>query len=35
MQDYNFACGCVWVRYLVCDIKELTQTEGVWEQGAE
>jgi hypothetical protein len=35
MQDYNFVCGSVWVWYLVSDIKGGTQTEGVWEQGAE
>jgi hypothetical protein len=26
LQNYNFACGSVWV---------WTQTEGVWEQGVE
>jgi hypothetical protein len=31
----NFACGPVWVRNLVFDIKGGTQTKGVWEQGAE
>jgi hypothetical protein len=35
IQDDNFACGSVWVRNLVSDIKGGTQTEGVWEQGAE
>jgi hypothetical protein len=33
IQYYNFACGSVWVRNLDSDIKEGTQTEGVWEQG--
>jgi hypothetical protein len=28
-------CGSAWVRNLVSDIKGGTQTEGVWEQGAE
>jgi hypothetical protein len=35
IQDYNFACGSVWVLNLVSDIKGGTWTEGVWEQGAE
>jgi hypothetical protein len=35
MQDYNFACGSVWMLNLVSKIKEGTQTEGVWEQGDE
>jgi hypothetical protein len=35
LQDCNFACGSVWVWNLVSDIKGGTQTEGVWEQGAE
>jgi hypothetical protein len=35
MQDYNFACGSVWVWNLVSDIKGRTQTEGVWEHSAE
>jgi hypothetical protein len=35
MQDYNFACGSVWVWKLVSDIKGETKTEGVWEQGTE
>jgi hypothetical protein len=35
MQDYNFACGSVWVWKLVSDIMGETQTEGVWEQGTE
>jgi hypothetical protein len=34
-QNYNFACGSVWVRNFVSNIKGETQTEGVWEQGAE
>jgi hypothetical protein len=33
--DYNFARGSVWVWNFVSDIKGGTQTEGVWEQGAE
>jgi hypothetical protein len=35
IQNYNFACGSVWVWNLVSDIKGGTQTLGVWEQGAE
>jgi hypothetical protein len=35
MQEYNFACGSVRVWSLVSDIKVGTQTEDVWEQGAE
>jgi hypothetical protein len=35
MQDYNFACGFVWVRNLISDTKGGTQTEGVREQGSE
>jgi hypothetical protein len=35
MQDYNFACGSVWVWNLVSGTKVKTKTEGVWEQGAE
>jgi hypothetical protein len=35
MHDCNFACGSVWFWNLVYDSKGLTQTEGVWEQGAE
>jgi hypothetical protein len=31
----KFACGSVWVWNLVSDIKGGTQTEVVWEQGAE
>jgi hypothetical protein len=27
IQDYNFACGSVWLRNLVSDIKRGTQTE--------
>jgi hypothetical protein len=34
-QNYNFACGFVWVRNLVAAIKGGTETEGVWEHGAE
>jgi hypothetical protein len=30
-----FACGSVWLWNLVFDIKGGTQTDGVWEQGAE
>jgi hypothetical protein len=29
MQNYNFACGSIWVCNLVSDIKGGTQTEGV------
>jgi hypothetical protein len=29
IQDYNFACGCLWFSNLVSDIKGGTQTEGV------
>jgi hypothetical protein len=32
IQDSNFACGFVWVRNFVSDIKGRTQTEGVCEQ---
>jgi hypothetical protein len=32
---YNFACGSVWVRKLVSNIKGGTQTDGVWKQVAE
>jgi hypothetical protein len=35
IQNYNFACGSVLVRNLVSNIKGGTQTEGVWEQGAD
>jgi hypothetical protein len=35
MQNYNFVCGSVWVWNLTSDITGVTQTEGVWEQGAE
>jgi hypothetical protein len=35
MGDYNFACGSEWVWNLVSEIKRETQTEGVWEEGAE
>jgi hypothetical protein len=35
IRSYNFACGSVWVRILVSDIKGRTKTGGVWEQGAE
>jgi hypothetical protein len=35
MQNYRFASGSVWVWNLVSDLKGGTQTEGVWEQGAE
>jgi hypothetical protein len=35
MQNYNFACGSVWVRNSVSDIKEWRQSEGAWEQGGE
>jgi hypothetical protein len=35
MQNFSFACGSVWVRNLVSDIKGAKYTEGVWEQGAE
>jgi hypothetical protein len=35
IQNYSFACGAVWVWNLVSEIKGGTQTEGVWEQGAE
>jgi hypothetical protein len=35
MQNYNFACGSVWVWNLVSDSKGGTMTAGVWEQGAE
>jgi hypothetical protein len=35
MQNYNFACGSVWLGNLVSNIKGGTQTEGVSEQGAE
>jgi hypothetical protein len=35
MKDYNFACGSVWVRNLIFNIKGGKQTEDVWEQGAE
>jgi predicted double-glycine peptidase len=35
MQDYNFVCGSVWVWNLVTNMKGETQTEGVWERGAE
>jgi hypothetical protein len=31
MQNYNFACGSVWVRNLVSNIKGGTQTKGVWK----
>jgi hypothetical protein len=34
-ENVYFACGPVWVRNLVSDIKGGTHTEGVWEQGAE
>jgi hypothetical protein len=34
-QNYNFACGSVWVWNLASNIKGGTQTEGVWEQGIE
>jgi hypothetical protein len=33
--EYNFDCGSVWVWNLVSEIKGGTQTEGVWQQGAE
>jgi hypothetical protein len=33
--QYNFACGVVWVRNLVSNIKGGTQTEGVCEQGSQ
>jgi hypothetical protein len=33
--DYNFACGSLWVRNLVSNIKGGTQPEGVWEEVAE
>jgi hypothetical protein len=35
MQDYNVACGSLWVGNLISDIKGGTQTEGVWEHSAE
>jgi hypothetical protein len=35
VQNYNFACGSVWVWNLVSDIKGATQTGGALEQGAE
>jgi hypothetical protein len=35
IQNYNFACVSVWVQNLVSDIKGGTETEGVWEQGAD
>jgi hypothetical protein len=34
-ENFNFACGSVWVWNLVSDIKGGTQTGGVWEQGVE
>jgi hypothetical protein len=34
-QKYNFGRGSVWVWNLFSNIKGGTQTEGVWEQGAE
>jgi hypothetical protein len=34
-QDYNFAFCSVWVWNLVWDIKGGTETEDIWEQGAE
>jgi hypothetical protein len=35
MQNFNFACGSVWVRNLVSNINKGTQTVGVSEQGVE
>jgi hypothetical protein len=35
IQDYNFACGFVWVPNLVSDTTGGTYTERVWEQGVE
>jgi hypothetical protein len=35
MQDYNFTSWSVWVWNLVFDIKGVTLTEGVWEQGVQ
>jgi hypothetical protein len=35
MENYNFPYIFMWVWNLVSDIKGGTQTEGVWEQGAE
>jgi hypothetical protein len=35
IQDYDFACGSLWVQKLVSDNMVGTLTEGVWEQGAE
>jgi hypothetical protein len=29
MQNYNFACGSVWVWNFACDIKGRTYTEGI------
>jgi hypothetical protein len=34
-QNHNLTRDSLWVWNLVSDIKEGTQTEGVWEQGAE
>jgi predicted double-glycine peptidase len=30
IQNYNFACGSVWVWNLVSNIKGEPETEGVW-----
>jgi hypothetical protein len=35
MQNYNFACGSVWVWNLVSRIKGDTKVEDVWEQSVE
>jgi hypothetical protein len=35
IQDYNFACGSLWVWNLDSNIKGGAQTESVCEQGAE
>jgi hypothetical protein len=35
MQYHDFARGSVWAWNLVSDVKGGTQTDGVWEQGAD
>jgi len=35
IQNYNFACCCVWVWNLVAQIEEGMTAGGFWEQGAE